>query len=88
MQRIVRLTDSLGPATRKIEQASFLCVPAAEWHHHEYFPIKNVSRCLVVYELQPQKVQAKVSTVDQFGLNQLTIDSLDRLVVSGEIASN
>ena len=53
---------------------AFVCVPAEEWHHADHSPIKSEKTWFMVYETQAQPAAAKVTTIDQFGLNALTID--------------
>ncbi|MEM7474284.1 MAG: hypothetical protein AAF483_04770 [Planctomycetota bacterium] len=52
---------------------AFLCVPVEESHHQETFPIKNDSRCLVVYKCNDSILAKKSSLtiIDQFGLHRV-----------------
>ena len=70
-----KLTGSFGPEERVATKAVFLCVPVQQWHHDEHFAIKNPAACMLVYELIPNEVKLKVSTIDQFGLNSLAVSS-------------
>jgi hypothetical protein len=70
-----RLTGSFGPKDRVATKAVFLCLPVEQWHHDEHFDIKNPNACMLVYELVPKEVNLKVSTIDQFGLNSLSVTS-------------
>jgi len=54
---------------------AFVCVPAEEWHHADHFPIKAASTLLMVYEAASKRLDAKVTTIDQFGLNGLTTEA-------------
>jgi hypothetical protein len=88
ISRAIQLRDSLGPTDRKILRAAFLCVPVQQWHHHEHFPIEGPEGCFVVYELESNKLSAKVSTIDQFGLNELRVESCVWLCVPAKIISD
>lgn len=70
---VVTLTDSAGPAERKVGKPIFLCVAAKEWHHEEHFPASHPEAGFVVYELDDQEHAEKFSLIDQFGLNQVTV---------------
>jgi hypothetical protein len=82
----VKLTNTLGPETRTAVRPALLCVPAEQWHHAEHSPIKRAKHCLVVYELQVCEHSATISTLDQFGLNELDVESSVWLCVPAEIA--
>ena len=84
----VELNDSLGPQSRQVIRAALLCIPVEQWHHDDHSPIKNPKDCLVVYELQPHKHNAKMSIMDQFGLNELSIESSVWLTVPAEIVAD
>ena len=88
VDRQVELNDSFGPSGRQVVRAALLCIPVEQWHHHEHFPIQNPKDCLVVYELQPHKHDAKTSTLDQFGLNELNIESCVWLSVPAQIVAD
>lgn len=81
----VKLAGTFGAEDRTATKAVFLCVPVQHWHHHEHSPIKTARRCLVVYELLPQKHDITVTTIDQFGLNNLEAQSSDWLAVDAEM---
>ena len=65
------MTDSAGADTRRLGKPLFVCLPTQEWHHDEHFPVSHPSDCLVVYELDELEHTESVSTIDQFGLNEL-----------------
>lgn len=81
----LKLGGAFGPENRTSIRAVFLCVPAEQWHHDEHAKIKNAKRCLVVYELFPQKHATTVNTIDQFGLNKLETVSSNWLGVDAVI---
>lgn len=55
------------------DQSVFVAVPAEEWHHDENFPIKSKDSWLVISkQTDDDKLVDSMSTLDQFGLNQLT----------------
>ena len=51
----------------------YLCLPAEEWHHEEHFEIKDKTACLMVYESVGSMGMPRMTTIDQFGLNKLTV---------------
>lgn len=65
----VKLTDSPAKDSRKIGKPIFVCLPVSEWHHDDTFKVSHANDCFVVYELDAQPHDEKVSTLDQFGLN-------------------
>lgn len=71
----VELTESIGAASRKIGKPVFVCIPVNEWHHDEVFDVSHASDGFVVYELDKQNADGKVSTIDQFGLHSLSTKS-------------
>jgi hypothetical protein len=81
----LKLSGAFGGANRTVVKAAFFCLPVEEWHHHERFPIKDSSRCMLVYELLPQQVDVSITTLDQFGLNTLAGGSSGWLCVPAEI---
>ena len=52
---------------------AFVCLPAEQWHHAEHLAIKSNSRLLMVYEVEEAESGAKVTTIDQFGLNAMAV---------------
>ena len=81
----VELTGAFGPKDRTAVKAAFFCVPVEQWHHHDRFPIKDSQRCMLVYELLPQEHTSSVTTIDQFGLNNLEVRSSKWLCVPAQI---
>lgn len=88
VEKDVKFGESLlGRASASIEKAAFLCLPAEEWHHDEHMEVSHRLNCFVVFELSSQKPsqEMKVSTLDQFGLNQLQLEESRWLAVKGAI---
>ena len=83
--RDVVLSDSDGPAKRKVGKAVFLCVAAQQWHHDDFIDASHPRACFVVYELDGQERQQKFSSIDQFGLNQLQTSKSQWLCVRGSL---
>jgi hypothetical protein len=77
----VKLTGASAAEDRTIAKAIFLCVPVAEWHHDEDFPVKDPDNYMVVYELLPEKHIESVTTLDQFGINKMQTRSSQWLAV-------
>jgi hypothetical protein len=77
----VNLNGTLGPENRMATRAILLCVPIEQWHHDDHFRVKSSQDCLVVYELLPQKHSVRITTIDQFGLNELNAHSSNWLCV-------
>ncbi len=67
----VNLTNSVGPAERKLGKPLFVCLPVKEWHHDDYFAASHPNDCFVVYELDEESHVQAFATIDQFGLNEL-----------------
>ena len=85
VDRSVAIVSSTGPSERKIDRPLFVCLPVQEWHHDEYFAATHSDNGFVVYELSNDKDNARkqaVSTIDQFGLNALTLSRSRWLCVS------
>lgn len=85
--RKVKLTNTSGPGKRTIKHASFFCVPVEQWHHDDHSTTKNPNHCFMVYELQPHAVKSSVTTLDQFGLNDLETGSSKWLCASAQLVS-
>lgn len=83
----VTLTGSLGPAKRRIGKPAFLCIAAEEWHHDEFFPATHRRTGFVVYELEPQPQKAKITLIDQFGLNQVATETSCWLAVTATLST-
>ena len=81
VRQMVKLMGSLGPEDRTATRAILLCVPIEQWHHDEHVRVKDSQDCLIVYELLPQKHSLSISTIDQFGLNELDAQSSNWLCV-------
>lgn len=63
---------------------AFVCVPAEEWHHADHVPIKTAKKLFMVYEVESQPSEGKVTTIDQFGLNGLTTGTKQFVYVPAE----
>lgn len=83
----VTLTESLGPAKRRVGKPAFLCIAAEEWHHDEYFPATHRRTGFVVYELDPQQQNGNITLIDQFGLNQVASSTSRWLAVTASIST-
>ena len=81
VSKTVKLNGTFGPADRTATRAILLCVPIEQWHHDEHFRVKDSEICLIVYELLPQTHGVSITTLDQFGLNTLDVDSSNWLCV-------
>jgi hypothetical protein len=81
----VKLTGSFGTPDRVATRPVLFCVPVQQWHHDEHFPIKNPAACMLVYEQIPSEIDLKVTTLDQFGLNSLTVSSAKWICLPSEI---
>jgi hypothetical protein len=71
IRKDVNLTNSVGPAERKLGKPLFVCLPVKEWHHDDYFAASHPNDCFVVYELDEESHVQTFGTIDQFGLNEL-----------------
>ena len=85
LSKKLQLSGAFGGVDRTVVKVAFFCLPVEQWHHHERFPIKDSSRCMLVYELLPQQVDVSITTIDQFGLNTLAGESSRWLCVPAEI---
>lgn len=65
---------------------AFVCLPVEEWHHDEYFQMTNRFDCWLVYESAPKQVSTTISTLDQFGLNSLNLQSSEWLCHPARVA--
>ncbi|QEG02067.1 hypothetical protein Mal15_61500 [Stieleria maiorica] len=74
--------DSLALPEPTPGKPAFVCVPAEEWHHEEHVPIKSASSFLMVYAVEASSVDGRVTTIDSFGLNQLTVTSKEFVAVA------
>jgi hypothetical protein len=77
----VKLSGTYGAEHRTASKAIFLCVPVAEAHHDEHFPVKDPQNYMLVYELLPEKHNERVTTLDQFGMNTLETQNSQWLCV-------
>ena len=84
----VTLTESAGPAKRRVGKPLFLCVAAEEWHHEEHFKASHRRDCFVVYELDLRDHAEKFSLIDQFGLNQVSASKSRWLCVRARLSAN
>lgn len=64
--------DSLALPEPTPGKPAYVCLPAQQWHHAEHVEIKSENDLLMVYEIEPATANAKVTTIDPFGLNTLT----------------
>ncbi len=71
LDRQINLTGSSGPEVRRLGKPLFVCLPTREWHHDDYSAASHPNDGFVVYELDAHRVTESVSTIDQFGLNEL-----------------
>jgi hypothetical protein len=71
MQMSVEISTAERVDQREITRPIYLCVSTEEWHHEKHFSSTHPRDCFVVYQLDAQPRDEKVSTIDQFGLNQL-----------------
>ena len=88
--RKLQLTTKTGPQEVTLNTPVFLCLPVEEWHHDAYFPLTDSTSCWIVYQISPVEHADTISTLDQFGLNTLTLDSAEWLCVPApkfEVAS-
>ncbi len=88
MRKSVSLKSTEGTKPRIVTKLAYICFPAEQWHHHEHFPVTNREACLLVYELESQELDLNVTTIDQFGLNKLSVNSARWLCVPGEIVGD
>lgn len=90
LEKEVAITGGLNASQKKRElgKPRYICLPAHEWHHDEEFPVSHRLTCFVAYEMDKENGSkaSKASTLDQFGLNQLTLEaSSELLLVRGAI---
>ncbi len=87
LDRKIQVTDSDVSDSRRLGKPLFVCLPTQEWHHDEHFPVSHPSDCLVVYELDEREQTEIMSTIDQFGLNELRSQQSKWLCVRADTAS-
>ena len=84
----VQLTGRLNgekTSQRQVGKAAYICLPTSEWHHDEHFEVSHRLTCFVAYELDrsvKDGTNQKLSTLDQFGLNQLTVQGPSRMLLA------
>ena len=83
--REIEVVDADEKETRKLLRPLFVCIAVEEWHHDEHFASSHPRGCFVVYQLDSKTSDEKISTIDQFGLNQLRASSSDWLCVRGTL---
>ena len=83
--REIEVVDADEKETRKLLRPLFVCIAVEEWHHDEHFASSHPRGCFVVYQLDSKTSDEKISTIDQFGLNQLRESSSDWLCVRGTL---
>lgn len=66
------LTDANGDADVTVGKPLFVCLPTSQWHHEESILPSHPKDCLVVYEVSGTIPKSSYSTIDQFGLNELS----------------
>jgi hypothetical protein len=71
VEQPVQLSGCFGPKKRIATRPTFLCVPVEQWHHEEHFKIKNPKDCQLVYEAKSDSISLSITSIDQFGLNEL-----------------
>ncbi len=81
----ISLSHAVGPQRRIMIKLAYICFPAEQWHHHEHFPVKNWEECLLVYQLEPLEIDRTITTIDQFGLNKLSVKSTNLLCVPAKL---
>jgi hypothetical protein len=77
----IEIEGSIGGSSRTVGKPVYVCLPARQWHHEEFVDITHPKDCFVVYELNAETVDRPLSTIDPFGLNQLTSRQSRWLVV-------
>lgn len=87
VNREVTLTNSESTRVRRLSKPQFVCVATKQWHHEEFVDASHPNDCFVVYELASEASDEKVSTIDQFGLNELKHESSRWLCVRGALLS-
>ena len=85
VDREIEVVDADLKETRKLLRPLFVCIAVEEWHHDEHFASSHPRGCFVVYQLDSKTSDEKISTIDQFGLNQLRASSSDWLCVRGTL---
>jgi hypothetical protein len=83
----LKLKGAMGSGQRTTSKAILLCVPAEERHHEEQYAVKNAEDCFVVYELAAVQLDGAVTSLDQFGLNRLNLQTSSWICVPAEIVS-
>ncbi len=87
LDKSIDLLETLGGdrRERRVTTAAFVCLPAEEWHHEQFFGIETPNSCLVVYALEPEKLGGTATSMDQFGIHELQLESSDWLCVTAAI---
>lgn len=67
----VTLTDKAGSQQRQIGKPLYVCIATQQWHHDASVSPTHPRDCFVVYKLDGVDADSSVSTIDQFGLNEL-----------------
>ncbi len=79
-QNVILSTPS-GQTAYEVIGPAFLCVPGEQWHHDEYFAVCDAASCWLVYETEATPHASSISTLDQFGLNELKLGAAEWLCV-------
>ena len=63
----------------------YVCIAANHWHHDDHTPASHPDQCFVVYEINEREETGAISSMDQFGLNQLKPDKVKMVCVLGKL---
>ncbi|TWU56262.1 DUF7450 family protein [Rubripirellula reticaptiva] len=74
-----------GSSQRQLGKPLYVCIATQQWHHEATVTPSHPRDCFVVYELDEVKAESTVSTIDQFGLNELRRTKSVWLCVHGAI---
>ncbi len=85
----VEVTTGAAKTKVRLKDATFLCVPAEEWHHGELFPVHDRGFCMIVFTTAPfgNAVPSKTGTLDQFGLNSLQLGRAELVGVAARLSN-
>tara|TARA_R110002049_G_scaffold27321_4_gene94467 strand:+ start:4624 stop:5436 length:813 start_codon:yes stop_codon:yes gene_type:complete len=87
MQIGVDVQSAGGTQRRILTRPIYCCVSTRQWHHSQFIDSTHPRDCFVVYQLDAQGIDVKLSTIDQFGLNRLQATESNWLCVLGSLVT-
>ena len=71
LQMSIEIRAAETTQRREVSRPLYCCLAAKQWHHEDFIDVTHPRDCFVVYEMDSQSNDEKLSTIDQFGMNRL-----------------